>query len=73
MHARNRHLGNHSGFSVAFSNGFSVAFSNGFSVAFSKIVSQLSGIIQRIDTRPVDFHWKCPMDVHCIFHGISLL
>ena len=54
-HARNRHLGNHRGCSVAFSKGFSVAFSN--------IVSRSSGIVQRIVTLPVaSFHWNSPMD-----------
>ena len=29
LHTRNRHLGNHRGFSVASSNGYSGTFSNG--------------------------------------------
>ena len=46
LHARNRHLRNPRGFSVAFFNGNSL-----FSV-----------ISQRIVTCPVDFYWNGPMD-----------
>ena len=40
MHTRNRHLGNHRGLSVAFSNGI------GLSVVYSSEMSLLSGIVQ---------------------------
>ena len=59
LHTRNQHLGNHRGFSVAFSNGLSVVFSN--------ITSNVSCIPQRIVTFPVDFSWNCPMDVQWHF------
>ena len=55
LHTRNRHLRNHRGFPVAFSNGFSVTFSNGFSLC--------SGMFQRIVTFPVDLYRKCSMDL----------
>ena len=42
LHTRNRHLGNHHGFSVAFSNGCSL----------------FSGTVQRIVTFSVDFYWN---------------
>ena len=54
LHTRNRHLRNHRGFSVAFSNGLSVAFSNA--------ISLFSGIFRRIITFPVDVPRICPMD-----------
>ena len=57
LHTRNRHLGNHRGCSVAFSDGLSMAFSNGFSCFC------LSGLFQRIVTSPVDICWKCPTDL----------
>ena len=46
-HAGNRHLGNHRGCSVAFSNGLSAACSDGSSF--------VSDMFQRIVTFPVDF------------------
>ena len=55
LHSRNRHLGNHRGFSVAFSDGCSVACSNKSSL--------VSGMLQRIVTFPVDFHWNPQMDL----------
>ena len=59
LHTRDRHLGNHCGLSVAFSNGFSVAVSSGCSL--------VSYMFQRLVTFPVDFHWKFPMDVRWHF------
>ena len=47
LHTRNRHLRNHRGCSVAFTNIFSVASSN--------TISLVSVIVQRIVTRPVDY------------------
>ena len=55
LHARNQHLRNHRGVSVAFPNRCSVSFSN--------IISLVSGIVQKIVTFQVDFHWDFPMDV----------
>ena len=48
LHARNRHLRNHRGCSVAFSNGFPVAFPNG--------IPLFCGIFKRIVTCPVNDH-----------------
>ena len=59
LHARNQHLRYHRGFSVAFPNECSVACSN--------IVSLVSGISERIVTRPVDVYWNSLMDVQWHF------
>ena len=48
LHARNQHLRNYRGFSVALFN----------------IISLFSGIFQRIVTLPVDYYWNFPMDFH---------
>ena len=67
LHARNQHLRNHRGFSVAFPNGFSLVFSN--------VISLFSGILQRVVTIPVavDFHWKFPIFSAACSHESSLL
>ena len=44
-----------------------MAFSNGLSVAFSNKNSLVSGIFQRIVTRPVDCCWNRQMDVQWYF------
>ena len=59
MHTGNRHLKNHRGFSVAFSNGCSVVFSDG--------ISLFSCMFKRIATCPVDVYWNFPIDVQCRF------
>ena len=71
LHARNQHLRNHRGFSVACPDGFPVASSN--------MCFVVSGIFQRIVTCPVEFYWKCPMDckwhfpieVHSVISGVK--
>ena len=47
LRTRNRHLRDH--------RGFPVAFSNGLSAAFSDESSTFGGVLQRIVTSPVDF------------------
>ena len=54
LHTGNRHLRNHHGLSMAFSNGCSVESSN--------ILSLVSCMSQRIVTFPMNCHWKSPMD-----------
>ena len=58
-HARNQHLRNHRGSSVAFSNGLPMVFSNRTSL--------FSGIFQRTVTCPVDFYWNRQMNVQWHF------
>ena len=56
LHLRNRHLGNHRGFSVALFNGFPVTISNACSL--------VNDMFQRIVTFPVDVHWNgCSLEL----------
>ena len=65
MHARNQHLRNHRGFSVAFSNEFSVAFSNGISFAsgmFQRIINYPSGLSLELSNGCSGLHFPMEFD-----------